>query len=78
MVSRLGPLEVNQSTKEPFLRLRAHPNIIITPPRESDIPYIIPPMNDSRVHVWLNGPPYPYTTGKLQGFFCTLGAETTC
>jgi hypothetical protein len=61
----LGPLQVNPSTKEPFLRLRKHPNVIITPPRLIDVPYVVSPLNDERVHVWLQGPPYPYTEGDV-------------
>jgi hypothetical protein len=60
----LGPFEVNPRTAEPFLRLRKHPNIILTPPREEDIPNLLPPLNDDRVHIWLAGVPFPYTSGK--------------
>lgn len=63
MDNRFRPLEVNPRTQEPFLRLRKHPNVIITPPRESDAPHLLPPLNDERVHVWLNSPPFPYTYG---------------
>ncbi|KAG6846098.1 hypothetical protein H0H87_006462 [Tephrocybe sp. NHM501043] len=33
---QLHPLEVNSLTSEPFLRLRNHKNIILTPPRAED------------------------------------------
>lgn len=67
-MARFGPLEINPSTKEPFLRLRKHPSIIVTPPRPTDVPLIVPPLNDERVHVWLKGPPYPYTEEHARQF----------
>ncbi|KAJ6611486.1 acyl-CoA N-acyltransferase [Mycena sp. CBHHK59/15] len=57
---QLHPLEVNPHTGEPFLRLRAHKNIVLTPPRLSDAPYMVPLLNDERVYHWLSSPPYPY------------------
>ena len=62
---QLHPLEVNLKTGEPFLRLRNHKNIILTPPREEDAESFIPLLNDPRICDWLAGPPYPYTLGKL-------------
>ncbi|KAF9555384.1 hypothetical protein CPC08DRAFT_642930 [Agrocybe pediades] len=61
MNAQLHPLEVNPITGEPFLRLRSHPNIIITPPRDEDIPAFIPLLNDVTICDWMSGPPYPYT-----------------
>jgi hypothetical protein len=55
---QLHSLEVNLKTGEPFLRLRNHKNIILTPPREEDAESFIPFMNDPRVCNWLAGPPY--------------------
>ena len=60
---QLYPLEVNPKTGEPFLRLRNHKNIILTPPRVEDAPACVPLLNDPRVCDWLAGPPYPYTLG---------------
>ncbi|KAF8204465.1 acyl-CoA N-acyltransferase, partial [Mycena galopus ATCC 62051] len=57
---QLHPLEVNPQTGEPFLRLLSHKNIILTPPRLSDAPFLIPLLNDERVYHWLSSPPYPY------------------
>ncbi len=68
MIDLLSPFEVNPSTREPFVRLRTHANVIITPPRESDIPLSVPPMNDERIHVWLTSTPFPYTLGELYHF----------
>ncbi|KAF7347350.1 N-acetyltransferase domain-containing protein [Mycena venus] len=62
---QLHPLEVNPKTGEPFLRLLAHKNIILTPPRLSDAPFIISILNDERVYPWLSSPPYPYLPGVL-------------
>ncbi|KAF8808010.1 acyl-CoA N-acyltransferase [Phlegmacium glaucopus] len=58
---QLYPLEINTKTKEPFLRLRKHKNIILTPPRWEDAPYLVSILNDPMVHEDLMGPPYPYT-----------------
>jgi len=58
---QLYPLEINIKTKEPFLRLRKHKNIILTPPRWEDAPCLVSVLNDPAVHQWLMGPPYPYT-----------------
>lgn len=58
---RFYPLQYNEETEQPFLRLPPpFTNIIITPPRMSDEPDIIPLLNDERVVKWLDGPPYPY------------------
>ncbi|KAJ6601265.1 acyl-CoA N-acyltransferase [Mycena vulgaris] len=57
---QLHPLEVNPETGEPFLRLASHKNIIVTPPRLSDAPFLIALLNDERVYDWLASPPYPY------------------
>ncbi|KAJ7292733.1 acyl-CoA N-acyltransferase [Mycena rebaudengoi] len=57
---QLQPLEVNPHTGEPFLRLRSHKNIIITPPRLSDAPSWVTLLNDERIYRWLCSPPYPY------------------
>jgi len=62
---QLQPLEVNLKTGEPFLRLRQHKNIILTPPREEDAEAFIPLLNDPRISDKLASPPYPYTLGKL-------------
>ncbi|KAF9502264.1 hypothetical protein BDN71DRAFT_1437798 [Pleurotus eryngii] len=56
-----APLQINQATKEPFIRLRRHPNIVVTPPRLTDSDALVQLLNDPRVHEWLKGPPYPYT-----------------
>ncbi|KAF9011074.1 acyl-CoA N-acyltransferase [Cyathus striatus] len=57
---QLHPLQVNPTSGEYFLPLKDHPNIIFTPPRWSDAPYLSTIMNDDRVHPWLESPPYPY------------------
>ena len=63
---QLYPLEINAKTKEPFLRLRKHKNIILTPPRCEDASIL----NDPPVHEWLPGPQaYPCTLGKLFSTF---------
>lgn len=61
---QLGPLEVNPKTGEPFLRLREHKNIILTPPRWNDANEIPLHMNDARIYDWLEAPPNPYTYGE--------------
>lgn len=51
MNPQLHPLEVNPTTSEPFLRLKQHRNIIITPPRTEDAQHLLVPMNDERVQL---------------------------
>ncbi|KAF8973494.1 hypothetical protein BDZ97DRAFT_1900337 [Flammula alnicola] len=72
---QLYPLEVNPTTSEPFLRLRNHKNIILTPPRLEDAPAFIPIMNDLTVSDWLAGPPYPYTLVDLGIRSCQIFLE---
>lgn len=58
---QLHPLQVNERTGEPFLRLSApHDNIILTPPRLEDVPFMVHNLNDPRVYKSLSGPPFPY------------------
>lgn len=65
---QLYPLEINAKTKEPFLRLRKHNNIILTPPRWEDASSLVSILNDPPVHEWLSGPPYPYTLDHANEF----------
>lgn len=55
------PLQVHPKTGEPYLRLPApNDNIIITPPRATDVDATVALMNDERVAMNLASPPYPY------------------
>ncbi|TFK41961.1 GNAT domain-containing protein [Crucibulum laeve] len=69
---QLHPLEINPTTAEPFLRLRNHPNIILTPPRYEDVPHEPALMNHEKVHVWLEHPPYPYTLEHAKQWLDTI------
>ncbi|KAH9486387.1 hypothetical protein JR316_0000451 [Psilocybe cubensis] len=60
-VDQFFPLERNPLTQEPFLRLRQHKNVIMTPMRWDDAPHIAALLNDPRVYKWLMYTPYPYT-----------------
>ncbi|KAG6897957.1 hypothetical protein C0992_008347 [Termitomyces sp. T32_za158] len=66
---QLYPLEVNSSTGEPFLRLRSHKQIIITPPRPEDVALYPAIMNDPRIYEWLGSPPFPYTTEHAEEWY---------
>ena len=60
---QLYPLQINAITNEPFLRLRKHENIILTPPRWEDAERLFSSGNDTRVNEWLTVPvPYPMGT----------------
>ncbi|KAF8203781.1 hypothetical protein BJ912DRAFT_941053 [Pholiota molesta] len=61
MNPQLYPLQVNPTTGEPFLSLRNHKNIILTPPRPEDAEALIVHLNDLRICDCLGGAPYPYT-----------------
>lgn len=57
----LNSLKRNPQTNELYLQLPSpHHNIILTPPRWSDIPDILPIHNDPRVYKMLIGPPFPH------------------
>lgn len=57
----LHPLQVNPLTGEPFLRLQPpHANIILTPPRLSDVASLVEILNDPGVYKMLSAPPFPY------------------
>ncbi|KAF4611980.1 hypothetical protein D9613_004126 [Agrocybe pediades] len=59
-LNQLFPLETDPKTGEPFLRLRKHPNVILTPMRWEDAPHFVPIFNDPRVYQWLMRTPFPY------------------
>lgn len=62
MESALYPLEVNQFTQEPYLRLLPpHEHIIMTPARPSDASAIPAIFNDVRVYMTIASPPFPHT-----------------
>ncbi|KAG6851338.1 hypothetical protein H0H93_005736 [Arthromyces matolae] len=66
---QLYPLEVNSSTGEPFLRLKGHPSIIITPPRIDDVALYSGIMNDPRIYEWLGSPPFPYLPEHAEAWY---------
>ncbi|KAE9409170.1 acyl-CoA N-acyltransferase [Gymnopus androsaceus JB14] len=74
--SQLYPLEVNPSTGEPFLSLKSHPNIIITPPRLTDIPLLPSLLNDPTTAQWLKGPPLPYLLEHSQVWVTQIKQKT--
>ncbi|KAF8973918.1 hypothetical protein BDZ97DRAFT_1751858 [Flammula alnicola] len=55
------------AAKEPFLRLRKHRNIILTPPRDNDAPSFVKYFNDSRVYPWMDSTPFPYLLEQAEG-----------
>ncbi|KAJ4472539.1 acyl-CoA N-acyltransferase [Lentinula edodes] len=73
--SQFHPLKVNATTGEPFFPLETHPNIILTPPRLTDIPKLPDLMNDPGVCVWLTGPPHPYTLEHAEAWVTTTVDE---
>ncbi|KAG5716468.1 hypothetical protein E4T56_gene15102 [Termitomyces sp. T112] len=66
---QLHPFEMNSLTGEPFLRLRNHKQIIITPPRPEDVALYPTIMNDSRIYEWLGSPPFPYTSEHAEEWY---------
>jgi len=69
-------MEINPSTGEPFLRLKKHKNIILTPPRLSDITSYPPILNDPRVHKWLIGPPFPYLPEHAEAWYKIIKVDS--
>ncbi|KAK2461506.1 hypothetical protein APHAL10511_005969 [Amanita phalloides] len=76
MNPQLYPLQVNPLTGEPFLRLKRHKNIIITPPRTEDAQHLLGPLNDERVHVWLSTVPYPYLLEHAETWIALIKGKT--
>ena len=60
---QFAPLQINPKTGEPFLRLREHENIILTPPRWEDAEALLPLFNDPAMYQWFVSPPVPYLKG---------------
>jgi len=73
---QLHPLEVNPRTGEPFLRLKNHKHIIITPPRQGDALLYPPIMNDPRIYEWLGTPPFPYTSEHAEAWYARVKASS--
>ncbi|RPD82432.1 hypothetical protein L226DRAFT_25951 [Lentinus tigrinus ALCF2SS1-7] len=75
--SQFHPLQFDEKTGEPYLRLPApYDNIVITPPRMSDAPAIVSNMSDPRLYVWLEGPPHPYLPQDADYWLTNIKAET--
>ncbi|EPT01564.1 hypothetical protein FOMPIDRAFT_1023242 [Fomitopsis schrenkii] len=75
--SHLHPLQVNPLTGEPYLRLPSpHANIIITPPRMSDVDALVGHLNDTKVVNSLIGPPYPYLTSHAESWISTVKGKS--
>lgn len=71
--SHLYPLQVNPTTGEPYLRLPSpHENIIITPPRMSDVGALVAHLNDPKVVHSISGPPYPYLPSHAEGWISVV------
>jgi len=69
---QLHPLEINPETGEPFLRLKHHRNIILTPPRWEDARASVAYMNDLRVNEWLASVSYPYSLEQSEMFLKSI------
>ncbi|KAH9835900.1 acyl-CoA N-acyltransferase [Rhodofomes roseus] len=77
MPSKLHPLQVNPTTGEPYLRLPSpHDNIIITPPRMSDVDAAMRNLNDRKVVDWLSSPPYPYLQSHAESRLTMVTKES--
>ncbi|KAH7102118.1 acyl-CoA N-acyltransferase [Auriculariales sp. MPI-PUGE-AT-0066] len=61
LAEALQPLCIDADTCEPYLRLAApYQHIVVTPYRRSDAQALIGHLNDQKVVMNLEGPPYPY------------------
>ncbi|KAG6831556.1 hypothetical protein H0H92_009475 [Tricholoma furcatifolium] len=65
----LHPLEINSKTGEPFLRLRKHKDIIITPPRPEDVAHYELCLNDPLIYKWLANPPFPFLAEHAESMY---------
>lgn len=69
--------EYDEERREPFLRLQGNlSNIIITPPRLSDADAIVQILNDPRVFLTLEGPPFPYKHSSAMEWLTKVKADT--
>ncbi|KZT44632.1 hypothetical protein SISSUDRAFT_37929 [Sistotremastrum suecicum HHB10207 ss-3] len=76
-MNTIHPLQIDPATGEPFLRLPAPlENIIITPPRLTDVPALLRLLNDPRVHETLSGPPWPYLEEHATEWLSRLRAKS--
>ncbi|KAF9532082.1 acyl-CoA N-acyltransferase [Crepidotus variabilis] len=55
------PLQFHPNTNEPFLRLRNHKNVILTPYRLDDTTGLVRILNDPLVYKWLYSTKFPFT-----------------
>lgn len=70
------PISYNPTTGEPFLRLPSpHENIILTPPRMTDVAAVTAIMHDPKVYTRLEGPPYPYNESHAVGWLTAIVKE---
>ncbi|KAJ7132353.1 acyl-CoA N-acyltransferase [Mycena epipterygia] len=75
----MDALEFNATTGEPFLRLPApFADIIITPPRMSDVEPSVAILRDPLVHSWMGsrGPGASYSAAQAEGWLTKIKAET--
>ena len=73
----MNTLQVNPTTGEVFLRLPApHENIIITPPRDSDVVDLVLILNDPRVIKFLLGLPFPYLSHHAEEWLGTMKSKS--
>jgi len=54
----------------------ARSQIIITPPRISDLDSVVSALNDPKVYHWMAGPPYPYLPEHGRSWLNEQVAET--
>ena len=59
------PIEFNEKTGEPFIQLKSHPDIIVTPLRFDDVPHMVELLTDEKIIQWLSSPSVSYD--ELEG-----------
>jgi hypothetical protein len=75
----MSTIQYSATTGEPFLRLPApFSNIIVTPPRMSDVEPSVAIMGDPAVAQWMGriGPGSTYTTARAEAWLTALKAQT--
>ncbi|EAU92300.1 acetyltransferase [Coprinopsis cinerea okayama7 len=75
MLTSMPPIERHPITGEMILRLRKHPNLILTPPRESDVPKLAEYLSDPRISSFLASPPIPYRIEHAQAWLARAISE---
>ena len=74
---QIHPLQVNEATGEPYLRLpQPYEHIIVTPPRATDSLACLPFMNDPSIYKWQTGVAFPHLEVHSSAWLKSIAVHT--